>query len=175
MLLKKCKHSYGGELMKTRDGRRGPRPIDTKNTMHLVLRSSKAKKHWSFLRQENKHKIQAIIDKFANKYGVQILSLANVGNHLHFHIKLTTRFGYKPFIRAITSAIAMAITKKSRWNKIEEKFWDFRPFTRIVFGRDGFKRIQDYIKINQLQVCNGRAMAEIMVRGDQLFGWVPIN
>lgn len=161
--------------MKTRAGRRGPRPLDTKNSIHLVLRSSKAKQQWSFLRQDNKHKIQMIINKFAHKYGVQILSLANVGNHLHFHIKLTTRFGYKPFIRAITSAIAIAITKRSRWNKINVKFWDYRPFTRIVFGRGGLKRIQDYIKINQLQVCNGRAMAEIMVRGDKRYGWLPIS
>ncbi len=204
-LLKKSKYSYGGELMKSRAGRRGPRPLDTKNTMHLVLRSSKAKGEWSFLKRENKLKIQKILNKFSARYGIQILSFANVGNHLHLHLKLTNRFGYKPFIRAVTSTIAMAVTKCSRWsrggygysvsdssnansaigsnnaksgnstNGKRTKFWDYRPFTRIIFGFAAFKRLNRYIKVNQLEPSNGRALAELMVYGDKQYGWVPIG
>ncbi len=40
-LLSKPRLEYGGTLLKTRAARAYARPIDTKKTMHLVLRSSK--------------------------------------------------------------------------------------------------------------------------------------
>lgn len=165
-LLKQNNKAYGGEPQKTRKGRQGPRPLDTKNTMHLVLRSSKAKDEWSFRRPENYKKIKKILENFARKYGVSIISLANVGNHLHLHIKLSNRYTYKPFIRAITAAIAMAITKCSRWKKSDGKFWDYRPFTRVIQGFKNFLTLKDYIKINQLEGFYGRQQAQLLIKGD---------
>ncbi len=174
-LLKNQNKAYGGELQKTRKGRQGPRPLDTKNTMHLVLRSSKAKGLWSFNRPENYKKIKAIFAKFTNKYGIQIFSMAVVGNHLHLHIKLFNRYTYKPFIRATTSAIAMAVAKRTRWNKSgagtdnirSNKFWDYRPFTRVIQGFKNLLNLKDYIKINQLEGFYGREFAVQMVKGDK--------
>jgi len=163
-LLKSQNKAYGGELLKTRKGRSGPRPLDTRNTMHLVLRSSRARGRWSFLRNENQHYIKKIVARFSVRYGVRILSLANVGNHLHFHIKLGNRHAYRPFIRAVTAAIAMAVTKKSRWNKGLGKFWDYRPFTRVVIGFRAFLKLKDYIQINQLEGFHGRSDAEWIVK-----------
>lgn len=165
-LLKKEKLAYGGELLKTRKGRARGRPLDTRNSMHMVLRSSKAKGPWSFLRTENKIKIKVIVEKFSKKYGVKILSLANVGNHLHFHLKLGNRHTYRPFIRAITAAIAMAVTKTSRWNPSKEKFWDYRPFTRVVIGFKALLNLRDYIRINELEGHYGRSFAEVIIKGD---------
>jgi len=123
--------------------------------MHLVLRSSKAKGLWSFKRPANEEKISIILKKFSRKYGVLILSMANVGNHLHFQIKLGNRFTYKPFIRAITSSVAMAVTGKNRWSDEKGegklKFWDYRPFTRIVQSLNGFLNLKDYIQINVIE------------------------
>jgi REP element-mobilizing transposase RayT len=150
-LLKKETKSYGGELLKTRKGRSSGRPLDTKNTMHLVLRSSKARGKWSFKAQGNAKAIKQIIQKFSLKYGVKVLSLANVGNHLHFQIKLTNRHTYKPFIRAITAAIRMAVTGVGKGNPSKERFWDYRPFTRVVQGYRAFLTLRDYIHINQLE------------------------
>ncbi len=154
-LLKNENSAYGGELMKTRLGRSRGRPLDTKNSMHLVLRSTKAKGDWSFLRKVNSQKINELVVKFSVKYGVKVISLANVGNHLHFHIRLTNRYGYKPFIRALTAAIAMAVTGRNRWTKkqsaINEKFWDYRPFTRVVMGLRSLLNLRDYIRINVLE------------------------
>jgi REP element-mobilizing transposase RayT len=150
---RKFRSEYGGELLRTRKGRSHSRPLATKNTMHLVLRSSKARKEWSFLKKKNAHEIQRLSKKFANKYGVRILSLATVGNHLHFHLRLTNRHTYTAFVRALTGALAMAITGRSRWNHRKEKlkFWDYRPFSRIVIGRRAFLNLRDYIQINALE------------------------
>ena len=175
-LLKKEKSAYGGDLLKTREGRERARPLDTRNTMHLVLRSTKAKGEWSFRKPGNAAALDGIITKFARKYGVKILSLANVGNHLHIHLKLTNRFGYRPFVRAITGAIAMAVTGASRWKKLKkkasDKFWDYRPFTRVVESFRAYLNLRDYVRINELEgfgvdrrqarefVKNGRVVIE---------------
>ena len=149
--------------------------------MHLVLRSSKAKGQYSFLRPQNAKTVKSIIDKFSFIYGVQILSQASVGNHLHLHLRLGNRFGYKPFIRAITGAIAMAISGRSRWTAMRiqgpsstskgesreilaGKFWDYRPFTRVVEGLRSFLRMEDYVRINRLEALGiNRATARSIV------------
>lgn len=150
--------SYGGLLLKTRKGRRHARPISTTQSMHLVLRSSQAIGARSFTKPAHAREIRKIIDKFAQKYGIQIQSLANVGNHLHFQLKIAKRQGYYRFIRAITAAIAMQITGRNRWtvSKMEKaerqkKFWDYRPFSRILTGWKDFLTVKDYLQINQLE------------------------
>lgn len=152
-MLSKMNSSYGGELMKRRSGRTQARPLATRHTMHMVLRSTKAKGEFSFKKTKNNRAIGLIVGKFSKKYGVQVLSLANVGNHLHFHIKLGNRYAYRPFIRAVTAAIAMAVTGVSRWKKGDgSKFWDYRPFTRVIDGgMTAFLRVRDYVRINQLE------------------------
>jgi len=170
-MLKKEKKSYGGELLKTREGRQGPRPLATRSTMHLVLRSSKAKGDWSFKRPRHEAKIREISKRFSVKYGVKILSLANVGNHLHFHIKLSNRHLYRPFIRALTAAIAMAVTGTSRWNPLKktakDRFWDHRPFTKFVESFKALLNLRDYIRINQLEGCGyKRSEARFFVKWD---------
>jgi REP element-mobilizing transposase RayT len=147
--------AYGGSLLKTRKGRSSGRPLDTKNTMHLILKSSKAVGEWSFRKSQNEKVIKVIIAKFAHRFGIKILSLANVGNHLHLQIKLSNRYTYTPFIKAITGAIAMAVTGKSKWNgsssKMRLKFWDYRPYSRVVKSYRAFLTLRNYIQINQIE------------------------
>jgi REP element-mobilizing transposase RayT len=136
--------------------------------MHLVLWSSKAKGEWSFRRPKTASKIKNIVASFAEKYGVRIYSMANVGNHLHFHIQLGSRHGYRPFIRAITASIAMAATGASRWKPLKksagDRFWDRRPFTRIIQGFSAFLGLKDYIEINQLEgFGNNRVQAKMLI------------
>lgn len=131
--------------------------------MHLVLRSSKAVEDMSFKAPQNRQAIEKIISRFAAKYGLRIISLANVGTHLHFHVKIAKRRGYLCFIRAVTAAIAMHVSGKNRWTmkkrvnlankrvQRRDKFWDYRPFTRIVDGFRAFLNLRDYIQINQLE------------------------
>lgn len=152
-LFSGMKTAYGGELLKTRKGRQGPRPLATRNSMHLVLRSTKARGPWSFRSPRNAAKIKAIIRKFSERYGVRIHSMANAGNHLHLHVQFASRYTYRPFIRAVTSAIAMTITGWSRWRKAPQsvRFWDARPFSRVVQGFGDFLRLKNYVKINQVE------------------------
>ncbi len=135
--------------MKKRKARSSGRPIVTRQTMHFVLRSTQAKGSWSFFR--HKINIRNILEKFSKKYGVKLLSMANVGNHLHMHIQLTNRRTYPAFIRAITASIMMAVTGASRWNKLKlkQKFWDRRPFSRVITSYNQLLKLKDYILINK--------------------------
>jgi REP element-mobilizing transposase RayT len=169
--LKNENKSYGGELLKTRKGRSTPRPLSTRETMHLVLRSSKAKGDWSFRTPKNAVAIGRILKKFSQKYGVQILNSANVGNHLHLHVKLAHRHGYRPFIRAVSAAIMMTVTGVNRWMMLKPrpgirfKFWDYRPFSRVVVGLKSFLGLRDYVRINELEGLGvKREYAEVIVR-----------
>lgn len=111
-------------------------------------------------RSPNRVKVAQLIEKFARKNHIQVHSFANVGNHLHMHIQLGKMASYRPFIRGLTAAIAMAITGLSRWTKESSparerlkgrRFWDYRPFTRIVNGRRDFVGVNDYVSLNQLE------------------------
>jgi REP element-mobilizing transposase RayT len=119
--------------------------------MHFVLRSSKAKGELSFRRPRNTRMIHDRLTLFARKQCVRILQVAIHGNHIHLHIRLASRHTYPAFIRALTAAIAMAVTGSSRWRKAAGKFWDYRPFSRIVRGRRGFHAVRDYLTINTLE------------------------
>ncbi len=147
---------YGGILLNKRKNRTYARPISTSKSMHLVLRSSKSVDEKSFKTPKNRKLIGEILAKFSIKYGVHIISLANVGTHLHLHIKIAKRTGYLRFIRAVTSAIAMGVSGRNRRTmrsvqdgiRIKEKFWDYRPFSRIIEGFRALLHMRDYIQIN---------------------------
>ena len=67
--------------------------------MHLVMRSTKAKKEWSFLHRRNKLAIHAALIKACEKYDVKLYRYENVGNHLHLVVKFPSRRELKAFLR----------------------------------------------------------------------------
>ncbi len=92
-----------------------------------------------------------------------------MGNHIHIQFKLSNRHTYKPFIRAITGAIAAKVTGINRWTKIGDgkrlNFWDSRPFTRVVMSYRAFLNLRDYIRINVLEGHGvKRGQARMIVR-----------
>lgn len=176
-LLKKHKTEYGGDLLKTRAGRKHGRPLSTKSTMHLVLRSTRATGAKSFHRFRKP--VIEILNNFASKYGVKIVTFANAGNHLHLQLKLSNRYAYNKFIRAVTSAIAMKVSGRNRWTVDAEstkptKFWDRRPFSRIVESFKAYLNLKDYIRINRLEgegYCRKGARFEVGMENIKRYEW----
>jgi REP element-mobilizing transposase RayT len=117
--------SFGGESIKGK--RKSSRPLCTKRTIHLVLRSKQPKL------KRNEHAVRVQISRAAKRWGIRIYRLAIVNDHVHLLIRIPTRMAYRFFIQRITGAVALKLG-------IE---WMFRPFTRIVeWGRD-FKRAKN--------------------------------
>ncbi len=141
---------FGGNRRTTRASRRA-RPVSTKRSMHLILKSFLARGAWSLLTPKNKRIVLAVVKEQSQKHGVQILSWANSGNHLHFHLKVKSHASYKAFVRAISGIIALKVSGANKLNKLKQKFWTQSPFTRFVHGIKDYMRLSDYIEINSIE------------------------
>jgi REP element-mobilizing transposase RayT len=168
-LFKKDPRFFGGQILSGK--RKCRRPLSTSEPIHFVLRSSWAMGPHSFLRPHNKVHIDTLISSLAKEYGIIIYQRAIASNHLHLLVKIKGRKSYVAFIRVLSSKVALVVMKtksfklflKSLQNlrgdgakttEIQgkgQKFWQFRPFCRIVFwGRD-FKSCKSYVIQNTLE------------------------
>ena len=120
-------------------------------TVHLVMRSEKARGEWSFSRKENSRRIHEILHKQAAKFGVRIYDLAIVGNHFHVALRLANKKMFHRFLRAIAGLIARMITGAERGSGKRVKFWDSRPFTRLVHWGTAYDSIKRYFLKNKLE------------------------
>lgn len=155
---------FGGRLC-TRRKYRTARPLSTKHPIHLVLRSTQATGTKSFLAQRHRVAISHLLINLGKKWGIRVQNLANVGNHLHLQIKIGNRHSYKPFICALTGGIATIVTQGQ---KLKKKFWDYRPYSRIVRGLSGHLKLKDYLEINQYEGGGvSRCLATLLVRNGQ--------
>ena len=76
---------------------------------------------------------------------------------LHILLKLSNRFTFAPFLRALAGTIALKVTGANKLNALKEKFWDFIPWSRIVEWGRAFKSAKDYIFQNEMEACGARA------------------
>jgi len=148
ILNKKNINFFGGAYLKNSNPKTA-RPISHKRSMHLVLRSSYAKGEYSLLKSDRR--IRKILWTQGKTFGVKIYHLANGGNHLHLIILPRSRIAFNGFIRAVSGLIARAVLDVERGRALGFKFWDKRPFTRILeWGRE-FKVVSNYLLQNTLE------------------------
>lgn len=95
----------------------------------------------------------------SRKWGIKVIQFANVGNHLHLVVRIGHRRTYKPFICALTGAIAHRLKGNIK------KFWDYRPFSRVIYGFNAWLSMRDYMVVNQLEGGGvERSFAVILVK-----------
>lgn len=141
---------FGGSLLKNSNAK-SARPLSTKHAMHVVLRSSKAKGDWSLRSLKNQKMVESTLKSLAKKYGLKIYEFANVGNHLHILLKLQNRRTFAPFMRALSGTIALKVTGANKLSALKEKFWDYRPWSRIVEWKKAYTIAKDYVIQNHLE------------------------
>ena len=142
---RKQTRGFGGSLLKGNHPK-GSRPLSSKHAMHIVLRSEIAKRELSM--RHPRHRVDDIVHQQAEKWGVRIYRYANVGNHLHILVRVGSRKLYQGFIRSIAGLIARSVLNSQRGRSSQQKFWQARPFTRVVrWGRD-YIRAKDYVVLN---------------------------
>lgn len=143
LLFRAIPKVHGGKYARGR--RKSARPIVTKRPMHLVMRAEAARGRWSFLRKENAQKIRTLVSAFGKRWQVRVYEAGNGGNHLHLLVRGQTRAGIRSFLRALSGAIAMAITGAKKGNPLSKRFWDKLVFTRIVEWGRAFEIAKDYV------------------------------
>jgi len=147
----KIEKEFGGARLKRSHAKKA-RPIPTKKSMHLTLRSSRAKGDKSL--RFNKYRIQRIeaaVRTQAKRFGVEIFRYANVGNHLHMLVQASYRQGFISFLRSISGIIArIALGAEKGKAKLKEAahFWDQRPWTRVLLTWTEFKNVKKYVEQN---------------------------
>jgi REP element-mobilizing transposase RayT len=138
---------FGGTALKGNP--REARPLSAKRPVHLVMRSRLAVGPRSFLKRERQ--IQALVQRLARQKGVKLYRFANAGNHLHFLLLVPSRREFRAYVRAVSGIVARITLQAERGRAQAEKFWDARPFTRIVeWGRD-FQSVCRYVMQNTLE------------------------
>lgn len=159
--------AHGGDVAKGR--RKTARPIDPKQALHVVLRSSQARGAHSLLHPKHCDPIHRLTQKLARRWGVRLYRYANVGNHLHLLVKVPTRAAWRRFLRELAGGIAILVTGARKGaglprNESGRGFWDELAFTRIVqFGRD-FEGVARYL-IKNLFEAAGVPMKKLLARG----------
>lgn len=165
---------HGGELAKGK--RKTFRPVDPKQALHVVLRSSKAKGALSMLHPKHCNHVESFVRKTARRWGVRIYRFANVGNHIHLLIQVPTREAWKRFSKELSGGIAQIVTGARKGAALtrtkdmsvpesaQRAFWDHLLFTRIVsFGRD-FQGVGRYL-IKNLFEAAGVPMRRLLEKG----------
>ncbi len=147
----KIEKEFGGALLKKSHAKKA-RPVAIKKTMHVTLRSSKARGVNSFRLNKNRIlRIEKVVRAQAQRFGVEIFRYANVGNHLHMLVKASYRKGFLAFLKAISGIIArIALGAEKGKAKLKEAspFWDQRPWTRVLFTWTEFKNVKKYVEQN---------------------------
>ncbi len=145
-------HDHFGGMYLRKYNPKSKRPMDSKKALHLVLHSTKATGTKSFKNKTYEARIWEIIDTHARKAGIRIYEYANAGNHLHLLLRAKNRTDYNTFIRTITGLIARLVDKTERGEPLKGKFWDGRPFSRIVsFAVREFQTVKTYLLRNVLE------------------------
>jgi hypothetical protein len=140
---------FGGTRL--RGNAREERPISAKRPMHLVMKSSLAKGELSFLRACRAKRIESLVFRMGREHKVKVYRFANSGNHLHILVLPSSRKAFNRYIRALSGVIARVTLNVQRGNGLRLKFWDARPFTRIVEWGRAFKSVCNYILKNTLE------------------------
>lgn len=175
-------HSFGGSYFQNYNPRE-ERPIFSKQALHLVLRSSMAQGRYSMRRSDLQDRIWTIVKKHADLNGVTIYDYANAGHHLHLLIRVKRRDFYQKFIRSITGLIARAVKNCERGRPLKGKFWDARPFSRVVqFAGREYQKVKLYFARNHLEalgfikyVPRTKSNSEEWARFWQYYVSVPSN
>ncbi|MGZ3748973.1 MAG: transposase [Pseudobdellovibrionaceae bacterium] len=105
--------------------RKNARPLSSTKPLHLVLKSSGS----SFFNPGNR-KLEDIFREHAKKHSIKIFALSLNWSHVHLLVKLPSRNSYLAFIRTVTAAVVLFISKLRGENK--KGLFDLRPFTRIL-------------------------------------------
>lgn len=160
-LLKKDPVEYGGDTTKGR--RKGVRPFSPRASLHVVVRSHRARGTWSLLHRRNRATIDRLVYKWAAAKRVKIYRYANVGNHLHLLVRAERREELQAFLKTFAGLAARAVTGAQKGIRTG-KFWDQTAYSRIVPG-GAFRALCAYFGKNRLEAV-GFGGARLRIRAD---------
>ena len=153
--------THGGERSKGK--RKLRRPLATKKWIHLILKSDKAFGQHSMLSQKNASYVDRIVIEKARKFRIELNDFVNMGNHIHFQIRLKRREDFQNFLRSISSLIARFVTGAKK-GKAFGRFWQALAFTRVIHTGLEIMGVEGYLLGNKIEKRHGREAREVYLR-----------
>lgn len=150
--------THGGKESKGK--RKSPRPFTPKTSMHLVLKSNRAKGAWSMRHRKNQSKITGMVYVYAARFRVHVYRFANVGDHLHLLVKATDRKDLADYLRVLAGRIAVTVSGARKHVKRIGKFWNHLCWSRLVKWGKEFHVVQRYVFANELEGIGAGAQDE---------------
>lgn len=144
--------THGG--VKSKGKRKLRRPLSTKKWMHLILKSDRAAGKYSMLSQRNSRWIDQLIRAKAKKFGVELKDFVNMGNHIHFQLRVVSRESFQNFLRSITNLIARYVTGARRGVRFG-RFWQGLAFTRVITSFIELTQLDYYFTANKVEARRG--------------------
>lgn len=114
----------------------------------------------SFLAARNQLFVETTVRKKAEKFGVRVADFANVGNHLHLKIKITSREEFNKFLKAITTLIARHVTGARRGKPFGHRFWQGLAYTRVLSSALEELRLRGYVEANRIEAAQSNQARE---------------
>lgn len=154
------RQAHGGSL--ARGARKTKRPLCMNRSVHVVMRSAKAKGYRTL--NNNRSTVESVIWNSAKLFNVRVYSFALNHNHIHLSVRAFHRSDIQNFFRVLAGHIAQRILLKFPLPKVlataslgssrgprkyRRKFWDDLVFTRIVCWGRGFEIVLNYIELNR--------------------------
>ena len=127
-------------------GRRKERRIfSSKQAIHLVFRSEKARGNLSFLHRANRQMVEEALKALAALWGIVLYDRAVNTNHIHVLVRARSRANLTGFLRTFPGLVAMKLTRARKGNALPESFWSERVYSRLVsWGRE-FRKVKAYL------------------------------
>lgn len=145
--------------------RKTTRPFSPKSSVHIVLKSKRARGTWSLRHRKNHAKITSMIYVYAARFKVQVYRSANAGNHLQLLVKSTDRKAMADYLRVLAGRIAVTVSGAQKGVKRIGKFWDHLCWSRLVkWGRE-FYTVQRHIFSNELESLE-QSMSQVFLESD---------
>jgi REP element-mobilizing transposase RayT len=144
--------AFGGSLLKNSHAK-GPRPISTKQTMHVVLRVSEKVTKFSFVRSKTSQHLHNVLERQSKLHGVKLYKVAQAHNHIHLILLPRTRRAYLSFIRSVCGLIPRYLHQDAN-TKMENPnngFWAQRPWSRLISWGQDYIRVKKYLELNLLE------------------------
>lgn len=151
---------HGGA--KTKGKRKLERPLSTRKWIHLILKSDKATGSLSLLTPRNRLFVKRVVAQKARKFGVKVADTANVGNHVHLKIRISSRQEFQQFLKSVTTLIARHVTGAKR-GKPFGRFWQGLAFTRVLKSALEELNLRIYIAANRKEAQLGPKARELFL------------
>ena len=145
---KKPSTAHGGR--KVRGKRKTARPIATKECMHVIMHSDRARGQWAL--DKHRKEIEALIAKTAERFGIKVRGRQVLWNHIHLLIQGRKRREIQGFLRVLPALITMLVTGAGNTRPMG-RFWGGLVFSRIVKWDRDYLGMLRYIAKNALQAA----------------------